>query len=203
MLQIASDALLDLRHAPLHLGPREVLVAVVHRLELAAVNRDAGLRQQAYRAAQCDKLRTHFVDSTAIVLAEVGNRLVIGCKPARQPHHLNVAPGLVLKPPARLHPIEIAVNVKLQQHGGMIRRPPRYLGSDPVKSQRRQIEFIDKNIDHANRIVLADPVFQALRKQRRLLASCTFDEPPHPILPQIARKSYARINRSDAFLHMG
>jgi hypothetical protein len=32
LLQIARDALLDLRHAPLHLGAREVLVAAVYRL---------------------------------------------------------------------------------------------------------------------------------------------------------------------------
>jgi hypothetical protein len=35
-VQIAGDALLDLRHAPLHLVLGEVLVAVVHGLELAA-----------------------------------------------------------------------------------------------------------------------------------------------------------------------
>jgi hypothetical protein len=51
LLQIAPDALLNLSHAPVHLGAREVLVAVVHRFELAAVNRDAGLREQAHRAA--------------------------------------------------------------------------------------------------------------------------------------------------------
>ena len=68
------DCLLDLRHAPLHLGAREVLVAVVYCLELAAVNRDAGLREQAHRAAQCDKMSTNFADGSAIVLAEVGNR---------------------------------------------------------------------------------------------------------------------------------
>ena len=44
------------------------------RLELAAVNRDAGLREQAHRAAQCDKMSTNFADGSAIVLAEVGNR---------------------------------------------------------------------------------------------------------------------------------
>ena len=53
---------------------REVLVAVVYCLELAAVNRDAGLREQAHRAAQCDKMSTNFADGSAIVLAEVGNR---------------------------------------------------------------------------------------------------------------------------------
>jgi hypothetical protein len=39
LLQIARDALLNLRHAPVHLGAREVLVAIVDRLELAAVNK--------------------------------------------------------------------------------------------------------------------------------------------------------------------
>ncbi len=104
LLQIACDAFLDLRHASLHLGAREVLVAVVHRLELAAVDRHAGLREQAHRAAQRDKARAHFADAGTIVLAEVGNRLVIGYKPARQPHHLNVASSLALQPATRLGP---------------------------------------------------------------------------------------------------
>ena len=123
LLQIPRDTLLDLRHAPLHLGAREVLVAVVHRLELAAVNRDAGLREQTHRAAQRDEARAHFADRRAIVLAEVGNRLVIGSKSTRQPHHLNVAPSLVLEPPARLNPVKIAVDVELQQDRRMIRGP--------------------------------------------------------------------------------
>ena len=38
--QVTRDALFDLRHPPLHLGRGEVLVAVVHRLELAAVDGD-------------------------------------------------------------------------------------------------------------------------------------------------------------------
>ena len=52
----------------------------------------------------------------------------------------------------------------------MIRGTAGHLGSDPVKSQFRQIEFVNKDIDHPNRIVLIDPVFQAFRKQRALPA---------------------------------
>ena len=50
-----------------------------------------------------------------------------------------------------------------------------------------QIEFFDEDIDHANRIVLADPVFQAFRKQRGLTAINPLNEAPHPILPHIAQ----------------
>ena len=113
LLQIARDALLDLRHAPVHLGAREVLVAVVHRLELAAVDRHAGLREQAHRAAQRNQPGANLADGATIVLAEVGNCLVIGSKAAREPHHLNVAPGLMLEPAARLNPIKIAIDVEL------------------------------------------------------------------------------------------
>src|ERR1019366_6883476 len=126
----------------------------------------------------------------AVVLAEVGNRLVVGSKPARQPHHLNVAPSFTLQSPARLDPVEIAVDVELQQHRWMIRRPARYLGIDPAKPKFGQIEFLDKDIDHANRIVLADPVCHAFRKQRALPAIRPLNEALHLILPQIARESY-------------
>src|SRR6266536_5263184 len=53
-----------------------------------------------------------------------------------------------------------------------------------------QIEFADKDVDYANRIVLADPVFKALRKQGALPTIRPFNEALHPIPPQIARESY-------------
>jgi hypothetical protein len=72
----------------------------------------------------------------------------------------------------------------------MIRRPASGLRGDPAKSKLRKIEFVHKHIDDPNRIVLADPVFQMIRKQRALPAIRSFNEAPHPILPQIARESY-------------
>src|SRR5258708_11302467 len=91
LLQIARDALLDLRHAPVHLGAREVLVTVVNRLEFAAIARNGGFCEQAQGATERNKPGADLPDRAAMVLAEVGNRLVIGNKAAREPHHLNVA----------------------------------------------------------------------------------------------------------------
>src|SRR3546814_19764033 len=54
LVEIARHALLDLGQAPLHLAPREVPVSVIDRLELAAVDRHAGLAQQAEPAAELD-----------------------------------------------------------------------------------------------------------------------------------------------------
>jgi len=71
-------------------------------------DRDARVREQAHLAAQCDKLYADLLDRCSIILAEVGNRLVIGNEPARQPRHLDIAPSLTLKPPPRRNPIEVA-----------------------------------------------------------------------------------------------
>ena len=109
--KIARHALLQLRAAPLHLVTREVLVAGVDCLELTAIDRNARCRQQAHLAAQFNKLHADLLDRSPAVLAEVGYRLVVRSKTASQPHHLNIAPSLTLKPPARLNPIEIAVDV--------------------------------------------------------------------------------------------
>src|SRR5450759_2137728 len=63
----------------------------------------------------------------------------------------------------------------------MIRRPTGYLGFDPAEPKLSQIEFIDKDIDDPNRIVLADPVFHAFRKQRALPAIRALNKSLHPI----------------------
>src|SRR5262245_6475001 len=62
---------------------------------------------------------------------------------------------------ARLNPTDIAANVELQQHRRMIGRPTGRLGIDPTEPKIAQIEFVDKDVDHPNGIVLKDPVFQA------------------------------------------
>src|SRR5204862_948391 len=162
-----------------------------HRL--AAVNGDARHRQQPKLPAKRDKPRTHFADRKAVILAEISNRLVIGNQPTCQPHHLNVAASLALKPAARLNPTEVAVDVELKQHRRMIGRAAGCFRIDPAELVLSQIEPLDKDVNHANRIVLANPVFQAFRKRRALPAIRALNEAPHPILPRIiSRESHKR-----------
>jgi len=42
-------------------------------------------------------------DGARIVLREIGDRLVVGDEPAKEPHQLDIAAGLALEPSARLH----------------------------------------------------------------------------------------------------
>src|SRR5438309_9176924 len=73
----------------------------------------------------------------------------------------------------------------------MIRRPTGCFCIDPAKAKLAQIEFLNKNVDHANGIVLIDPVFQAFRKQRALPTTRALNEAPHPIPPQKQPESYS------------
>jgi hypothetical protein len=68
---------------------------------------------------------------------------------------------------------------------------PRYLGIDPSEPDLRQIDLVNKDIDCAYRIIFANPVFQALRKQRALPTIRALNEALHPMLPRInSRESH-------------
>src|SRR6266849_7917444 len=84
----------------------------------------------------------------AVVLAEIGDHLVIGNKASRQPHDLHIASGLALEPSARLDPVQIAVNIELQEDRGMIRGSPCRPWIDSTKSQLTEIKLVDQHVDH-------------------------------------------------------
>ncbi|VIO78438.1 hypothetical protein CI41S_62790 [Bradyrhizobium ivorense] len=113
LAQIARDALLELSTPPLHLRSGEVPVPVVHCLELAAIDGDARRREKPHLSAELDEARTDLAQRQAVVLAEIRDRLVIRREPTQQPHHLDIAAGLSFEPSARLHPVQIAIDVKL------------------------------------------------------------------------------------------
>ena len=73
----------------------------------------------------------------------------------------------------------------------MIGRPPRRLRINSAKPNLGQIEFLDKGVDRSNRIVFANPVFQAFTKDRCLFAIRAFNEAPH-LIPRKSRRIIAR-----------
>src|SRR6266542_1536583 len=69
---------------------------------------------------------------------------------SRHPHELDVALCLALQPAAGLDAIQVAVDVELQQHRRVIRRPPRRRRVNPNEAKHIQIKPIDEDLDHAN-----------------------------------------------------
>src|SRR6476469_247292 len=125
------------------------------------VNGDARRREKAHLTAEFDEARTYPAQRQAIVFAEVRNRLVIRCEPTQQPHDLDIASGLSFEPPARLNPVQIAVDVKLEENRGVVRWPTSGRRLNPLKVHLSQIERIDKHVDHSNRVALVNEIIEA------------------------------------------
>ena len=94
-------------------------------------------------------------------------------------HQRQVALRLALQAPTRLDPIQVAVDVELEQRRRVIGRSSSGRGIDAGEAPFAQIEFIDEDIDDPNRIGLGDEVIQPLGQQRLLCAALTFDEALH------------------------
>src|SRR5664279_1790383 len=186
--EIPGDTLVNLRQPPLHLSLGEVPISRVDRLELAAVDRNTRFAEQLKATAQHHELAANPADGLAVVLAEVRYRLEVGHQAAGQPNQLDVALALPLQAPARLYPIEVSVDVNLQQRRRMVSRPSCCLRLNAAKAQPRQIKLIDKNIDRPDRIVLGQIVFQPLGKQSALTAVIANDKARHRILPTNRRR---------------
>src|SRR5262249_37840450 len=97
--------------------------------------------------------------------------------------------ALALQPPARLHAIEIAVDVKLEVHRGMIPRPSHVQCLDRLETQLLQIKPLDERLDDTNRIGFVDSVIEASRQQRQL----------PPIRPLAARNHSVRTSRCSVY----
>src|SRR5450432_1686515 len=146
---------------------RFILVWVKFRSRaLTALNLlpSARVAQQIEAPAQRHELTADFADRLAIVLAKIGDRFEVGRQTASQPDQLDVALAFPFKAAARLNPIEVAVDIELQQCRGMIGRPTRGVRQDAIEAETAQPQLIDENIDRPNRVVVADIVVKQLRK---------------------------------------
>src|SRR6266705_3015212 len=64
--------------------------------------------------------------------------------------------------------MQIAIEVKLEQHRRIIRRPPRVGATGLGKTQRVQIERRNKGVEKAHRVFGGDVILQAFGKEQRL-----------------------------------
>jgi hypothetical protein len=131
----------------------KVAVAIVDRFELAAVDGNARRREQSQLAAQLHETCADLAQSRAIVLAEVGDRLVVGHETPQEPEKLQITPCLPLEPPARLHAVEIAIDVELQENRRVEAGPPGCCGLDAVEPKAGKIERVDESAPSTKRFI--------------------------------------------------
>ena len=116
-------------------------------------------------AAQQYKFTEHLAEGIAVVAPKVSDRLKVRLQVPQQPDHLDIAVGFGLQPATRPYPVQVAVNVKLQQIRGRITRAASHLRLNTAKRRCRKIQPIDKGIDEAHRIVRADIIVNRLRQE--------------------------------------
>lgn len=188
-VEVALDALLDLPLARIDLGWRDVAIPVVDRLELAAIDGHDGLREQLELPAHADEALADVADARCVVVTEVGNGLEVRGEPASEPHQLDVASRLAFQAPAGLDAVQVAVDVELEKHRRMVRRPTGGSWVRAFEAECLKIEFLDEDIDHSHRVVFTDIVIKTFRQQRNLLPVFAFDESLHraPRLERVHR----------------
>ena len=152
-LSLVSVKFLSRLLTALNLLPSIATIASENRFELAT---------------QHDEFAADVADRLAVVLAEVGDGLEVRRQATGQPHQLDVALGFALQATARLNPVEIAVDVDLEQHRRVVGRPPGASGCIAVEAKPIQIQLVDEDVDDPYRVVFCDVVVQTLGKQRAL-----------------------------------
>ena len=108
----------------------------------------------------------------AIVASKVRDRLEVGLEAAQQPDDPDIALSSLLQPPARSNPVQIAVDVELQEIAGRIALPTaRRLRLDPREPGVRKIEPVNEGVDEPHRILGLDVIVNRLRQQQKLVPS--------------------------------
>src|SRR6516162_2931378 len=88
--------------------------------------------------------------------------IVLKSGASRPTNHINSILRCASRSSRRLE-VEVAVEINLQQRRGMIRRPARRRRLHPRKPQGAQVQVVDEDFDHPNRVLLTDIIFQAVR----------------------------------------
>jgi hypothetical protein len=115
---------------------RKIAILVVDRLDPGSVHGQQLASEKVEPPAKQHELTEHGPEGRPVVAPKVGDGLEVGLQAPEQPDHLDVAVALHLQPTARPHPVQIAVDVELQQIGWRIAGAARRLRRDPHKPRR-------------------------------------------------------------------
>ena len=152
---------------------REIAVLVVDRLDPGAIDRQQFPAEQIQLAAKQHKLAEDRAECVAVVAPEVSDRLEVRAQMPQQPDHLDVAVRLGFEPPARPHPVQVAVDVELQEIPGQIAGAAGRLRHHANKACSAEIQPIHKGIDEANGVIWADVLVQRFRQEQSLRSVVT------------------------------
>ncbi|OTP74317.1 hypothetical protein PAMC26577_15960 [Caballeronia sordidicola] len=104
------------------------------------------------------------MNADAVVTTKVSYGFEVRSQSAREPHQLNIALAFALKTPARLNPVQIAIDIDLQQLARMIGRATCSRLLCFIEAQLCKVKLLYKRLDNPDRVVLCDEVIKAFWK---------------------------------------
>src|ERR1017187_550914 len=85
----------------------------------------------------------------------------------------------MLQSPTRLHSVQVPIDIDLEQHPRVVRRPARRLRIHPLKAHLPQVQLLDEGLDHPGRVVLRHVVLDTLGQQTDLSSVRALDKSLH------------------------
>ena len=110
-----------------------------------------------------------------VVLAEVGNRLVVGLELLSQPHQLDMALCLLRQAATRTPAGERAGEGALQEIARRRAGSPCCSRHGTSEAACHEVEFVDKGLEEADGSVLGNGVVEALGEEEHCMAMRTVD----------------------------
>jgi hypothetical protein len=105
-----------------------------------------------------------------VVLAKIRDGLEVGSQAPQQPDHFQIAGGLRLEPPAGAHPIDVSINVELQQIGRIVARPARVFRLNAPETGCLQVTLINERFNETHRIFSTDVIINCYWQKQSLVA---------------------------------
>ena len=124
----------------------------VDRFQPGPIDGEQFSSEQVQFAAEEHELTEDGLEGVPVVLPKIRNGLEVGSQATQQPHHFQIARGLRLEPPAGAHPIDVSINVELQQIGRIVARPARVLRLNAPETRCLQVTLINEHLNETHRI---------------------------------------------------
>ena len=182
LLEVASQPLVNQLPVDLEALGGVVPLHGVHRPELAPVDGRQPWVQKPEPPTEFHHLPKHQSDLIDAGHPEVGDGLEVGSQLAHQPDHLEVPMTLSFQLPTGTDSVEVAVEVELQQIGGVVRGSTHLVRFGVDKPHLPEVQAIDEGIDEPNRVLLGNIVVEDLWEKQLLTTVRTRDEAAHRLL---------------------
>ncbi len=156
--QVAGQSLISVAQHRFELLTREVALVAVDRLQARAVHRQQLLAEEIQLTAQVNEAAESGLEGRGVLAPKVGNRLEVRPQPAQQPDHFQVAVTLRFQAARGAYPVQVAIEVELEQVTRMVAGPPGLLGLGAHEARLGQVEAVDERLDGTHRVVLTDVV---------------------------------------------